>query len=85
MRQKDNPGNSPLCCPQVPRERSRDANTMMMQMLELSDKNVKSDIIKNASVNKYSTDILETNFLKSLSKETDEIKKNQMEVLELKK
>ena len=58
---------------------------MMMQMLELSDKNVKSDIIKNASVNKYSTDILETNFLKSLSKETDEIKKNQMEVLELKK
>lgn len=55
---------------------------MMMQMLEFSDKSVKSDIIKNASVNKYSTDILEANFLKSLSKETDEIKKNQMEVLE---
>lgn len=55
----------------------------MTYMLELSDKYTKKAIIK---ILQWATkNVLETNEnLEGLSKETDNVKKNQMEVLELK-
>ena len=54
-----------------------------MFMLELPDKDFKVAIIKSASTSNYKHTYNQLKELKTLDKEIEDIKKNQMEILEL--